>query len=308
MERITLFLAAAAAMAFSAAGGKCPEKVDWRRADDIAPGVKYICVEVDEPRIMANHLVRVDLRTPGLRVTGTRRPREWGNQMPDYSAKPLKIDAKRQTTQDFLEEHRANGTNMVFALNTSAWIPWVRPHNHKYGSFLNFFVSEGEVVSHATNRCPMVVVFTNNTAAITSRIADADVPSVSVAHPSYDTELIMKNGRRVRPPRKQYTPKVAPRTAMGLSADGRWLYALVVDGRQKGYSEGASMGDLARMLKAAGAADAVNMDGGGSATLVFWDGKNSRSSIPNRHNEKRTGYRPVAANMGFYFENVAKSE
>ena len=294
------FLAASASAAFAAG---CPDKIDWSRSKTIAPGVEYVCVDLDEPRLMANHLVRVDLKTPGLRVTGTGRAAEWGEPMPDYAKKKILVDTVRQTTRDFLEEHRRNGTNMVFAVNTSAWIPWKKPHNHKYGHFTNFLVSGGQVVSSAKKRCPMLVVHTNNTAKITSKLDDRLAPSVSVAHPGYDVEQILRAGEIPAPPRrKRRTPEVAPRTALGLSSDGRWLYALVVDGRQKGYSMGATMQDLARVLKAAGASDALNMDGGGSATIVLWDGAKQESVIPNRHNPKREGYRAVAANLGIYFE------
>lgn len=298
-----LFFAVAAAVAIFAQADKCPASLDWSKAENIANGVKYLCVNMDEPREMAAHLVRVDLKTPGIRVTGTRRAPEWGKPMPDYKKKKMPIDTVRQTTRDFLEEYRANGTNMVFAVNTSAWRPWEKPHNHKYGKFINFLVSGGEVVSNSRKRCPMLLVFTNNIAVVTNNLKRADVPSVAVAHPGYDIELILENGKIVRPKKKQFTPAVAPRTAMGVSANGRYVYALVVDGRQKGYSVGAELSDLARILRAAGADDAVNMDGGGSSTIALWDGSKNETVIPNRHDAQRKNYRAVAANMGFYFEN-----
>jgi exopolysaccharide biosynthesis protein len=46
---------------------------------------------------------------------------------------------------------------------------------------------------------------------------------------------------------------------------------LIVDGRQPNYSLGASLTDLFKMMKAAGAYNAINMDGGGSTTLVYHD-------------------------------------
>ncbi|MFD6136532.1 phosphodiester glycosidase family protein, partial [Isoptericola sp. NPDC060257] len=58
-----------------------------------------------------------------------------------------------------------------------------------------------------------------------------------------------------------------PRTAVGLSEDGRTAYLVVVDGRQA-QSIGASLPELGRFLGQLGADDAINLDGGGSTTMV----------------------------------------
>ena len=114
----------------------------------------------------------------------------------------------------------------------------------------------------------------------------------------------MQGGKSLVAPRgKDQKPSLAPRTAFGLSADGRWLYGVVVDGRQPGYSEGADGEDLVRILKAAGAVDAINMDGGGSSTFAWWNDATKSVYIPNRHDAAYRRYRPVAMNLGFYFTN-----
>lgn len=56
-----------------------------------------------------------------------------------------------------------------------------------------------------------------------------------------------------------------PRTAIGISADGNTIIMMVVDGR--GPSKGVTTGMLADLMLRAGAAEAVNLDGGGSSTL-----------------------------------------
>ena len=48
-----------------------------------------------------------------------------------------------------------------------------------------------------------------------------------------------------------------PRTAMGLSADGRRLFLLVVDGRQPRYSMGFTRGEVGMLLKLFGAHNAM---------------------------------------------------
>ena len=59
-----------------------------------------------------------------------------------------------------------------------------------------------------------------------------------------------------------------PRTAVGV-VDDNHLLLVVVDGRSSGYSAGASMTELATLMKGLGALTAYNIDGGGSSTMYF---------------------------------------
>ncbi len=60
-----------------------------------------------------------------------------------------------------------------------------------------------------------------------------------------------------------------PRTAVGRTAKGEMLW-LVVDGRQA-HSQGATLPELAQLMLRYGAVEAINLDGGGSSTLVVRD-------------------------------------
>ncbi|MEU6712003.1 phosphodiester glycosidase family protein [Nonomuraea sp. NPDC046802] len=62
-------------------------------------------------------------------------------------------------------------------------------------------------------------------------------------------------------------PAAHPRTAVGFSADGRKMYLLTVDGRQAD-SRGVTLNELAAMMVELGAANALNLDGGGSSTML----------------------------------------
>jgi Phosphodiester glycosidase len=57
-----------------------------------------------------------------------------------------------------------------------------------------------------------------------------------------------------------------PRCALGVSDDE--LLAVCCDGRRSGVDTGLDLGELARLLISFGAYEAINLDGGGSATLV----------------------------------------
>lgn len=64
---------------------------------------------------------------------------------------------------------------------------------------------------------------------------------------------------------------VGPRTAIGQRKDGTVLF-VVIDGRQVGYSVGATLLDLQNILYEQGAYIAANLDGGSSSTL-YYNGK-----------------------------------
>lgn len=59
-----------------------------------------------------------------------------------------------------------------------------------------------------------------------------------------------------------------PRTVVGFNADTTKFYFMTVDGRQAGYSIGMSYKELGDYMKSIGAAFALNLDGGGSTTMV----------------------------------------
>lgn len=75
-----------------------------------------------------------------------------------------------------------------------------------------------------------------------------------------------------------------PRTAIGV-VDENHLVLVVVDGRQEGYSRGATTTELAGILQDLGATTAYNIDGGGSSTLRF-DGEVVNS--PSQGRERGT--------------------
>ncbi|MEM1269385.1 MAG: phosphodiester glycosidase family protein [Bacteroidota bacterium] len=61
-------------------------------------------------------------------------------------------------------------------------------------------------------------------------------------------------------------PETHPRTAIGYTRSGE-LVAVVVDGRQSA-SRGVDLTELAEIMRDAGTLEALNLDGGGSSTLV----------------------------------------
>ena len=62
-----------------------------------------------------------------------------------------------------------------------------------------------------------------------------------------------------------------PRTALGWVGTGHYVF-VVVDGRDEGYSRGATMTELARIMADLGCRVAYNLDGGGSSAM-YWNGQ-----------------------------------
>jgi len=59
-----------------------------------------------------------------------------------------------------------------------------------------------------------------------------------------------------------------PRTMVGITEEGHLLF-VVVDGRQPGYADGMSLFELRALAHSLGCTDALNLDGGGSTTMVI---------------------------------------
>jgi hypothetical protein len=68
--------------------------------------------------------------------------------------------------------------------------------------------------------------------------------------------------------RAGFAEELHPRTAVGLRADGNWVF-VVVDGRQPALSVGMNLKEMTELLLSLDCVDALNLDGGGSSTLYL---------------------------------------
>ncbi|MFE9244694.1 phosphodiester glycosidase family protein [Nocardiopsis sp. NPDC006938] len=80
-------------------------------------------------------------------------------------------------------------------------------------------------------------------------------------------QMLVVDGQ-VRPGRESDNNPGAPRMAVGFSEDGSQMFLLSVDGRQPSFAAGVGLDELGAMMVEAGAHTALNLDGGGSATMV----------------------------------------
>ena len=90
-----------------------------------------------------------------------------------------------------------------------------------------------------------------------------------------------------------------PRTAAGVSADGRTLIVAVIDGRQPGWSDGVTLPELADLMIQHGAHNAINLDGGGSSSFLYDDGETQYENRPSDG-----AHRSVANHLGIRVSGV----
>ena len=68
--------------------------------------------------------------------------------------------------------------------------------------------------------------------------------------------------------RESFATTRHPRTAIGFSQDSTKLFMVTVDGRQSGHSVGMRLDELANFMLELGCFQALNLDGGGSTTML----------------------------------------
>ena len=266
MKKFVLFFAVlVSAELFAAMGLK--GKFDWSAdgVKQLVPAVRYVKLECQSPRIMKIVAVRVDLTDKKLRFQMTPRAKDWGKPMPGFEKRYV-IRTERKTCRRFLEEYVAKGENMVLCVNGTPWSPWQDPWNHPYADNQGLLIDNGVLVSPSRNR-PGLIIKKDGSADFATLKKNADISHIRHAISGFST--VLAKGVVVDKRDTRY----APRTGYGLSADRKTLYILVVDGRQPLYSMGMSTQELGEFLLYLGASDGLNMDGGGSTTLIIRDEK-----------------------------------
>ncbi len=117
---------------------------------------------------------------------------------------------------------------------------------------------------------------------------------VGTRHAVSGNSLLLANGNnQVQEPQGAR----APRSAVGLSADRKTLFMVALDGRSEA-SRGISLYELAELLRLAGASEAINLDGGGSTSLVLRDPATFATTVANRPSD------PSALGLGLTVERA----
>ena len=216
----------------------------------IFSGVTYYRKESDSPRKMVAHVLAVDTRANGLKSLVTPPSHESG------------LICSRKTSK-FLEEFglqfAVNGDGFTY-LDQDTYDPaQYCPNGGEPVKVNSYAASRGTVYSQKLGGRPIMYINKKNEVSF-NEVAGALFNAVS------GDRMLVEKGKVVANLESQ---SVEPRTAVGLNQNGRWMFLVVIDGRQTGYSEGATFPELANFLISLGAYTGMNLDGGGSSAMVI---------------------------------------
>jgi exopolysaccharide biosynthesis protein len=213
-------------------------------------GIDQASGSIDGSDASVAYALRVDLRAPGIQF---------------YTAPHQgSLNTVASTTSQFLLKY-----GLQAAVNANFFAPCCNATNEEK-TVLGLAVSDGNTVS-ATDGTPgqnaSLLIDRKNHATISETTDTTDISNVFNAVTG--SGIIVQDGLNVgaeTPYGDGADPN--PRTSVGLSQDGRYLYIVVIDGRQPGYSVGTTSTETADIMLGFGAYTAINLDGGGSTDLV----------------------------------------
>lgn len=251
-------------------------------------GVRDIHRQETKPRLLDMHIVEIDLKDPAIRFRVTE---------PNGPKVPRQTTV--ETTRAFLSR-----THAQLAINTSFFTIATTP----YVDNMNVAVADGVRYSTFTLTQPALAISRDNVATIvthdpTDKTGYGTMPRVKLWNAVGGNERILKNGVNVATDKRLH-----PRTAAGITADGRKLLLLIVDGRNPFHSLGMTTPEEADVLKEYGAVEAINLDGGGSSTLAVADPTPRVVNIPVGLQDIPFTERPVGINLAVYAAQKKKSE
>ena len=233
------------------------------------------------PRPLMIHIITIDAHTAKLRFLVT----------PPDDIKG-KYPLRARTTTQFLQEF-----GVQIAINGDGFVPWWS------NSILDYYPHVGDPVAPLGNTASLGKFYWKSDVAsptlYISRRNDFSFTAVENPYNAISGDAILLRGGNVASDLDNIA--LQPRTAIGFSSNGRFIYLVVVDGRQPFYSEGMTRKELADLMVSLGAQNAMSLDGGGSSTMVV-QGKDGKPRILNSPIDKRipSHERPVANHLGIF--------
>lgn len=251
------------------------------------PGIIYQRLALSQPRPIVIHIVTIDLTIPGVRALVT----------PRFSTSPdMKIPAR--TTSEFVNEF-----DLKLAINANFFSPFYEktPWDFypKSGDLVNVVgraISNGDDYSIIDRNWPTLCLSPHNYA----QISDNSICPTQTTQAISGNLILVANGQAVTMPKNSpLNQRPYPRTAVATNQTGDKLWLILVDGKQPFYSDGFTLAELTEFMINLGVDKALNLDGGGSTTLVV--SSNSQAKLLNSpiHALVPMRERSIANHLGF---------
>jgi hypothetical protein len=240
-------------------------------------GVTYYRTVQTSPRSLTTHVLEIDTKTvEGLRFLVTPPVRDTIPQLCTRTTSKFLDDNDMQIAINGDEYEYLNPTEFPPQNYCDSGDP-VRP--------ASYAASRGRVYSQKQPGRP--TLYLNQKNEITF-----DTPKGKVYNAISGQRMLVVKGAKVG---GLDSEQLQPRTAVGTNRNGRWIYLVVMDGREEA-SEGASFNQLADVLVSYGVYSGMSLDGGGSSTMVI-EGVDKRPRLLNTPvNENTAGRERAVAN------------
>ena len=252
--------------------------------ENLFQGISYSREFHQQPRPLMVHIVTIDLTSEGITLFVT----------PGDETNGLELSA--QTTADFLAEF-----GLQLAINGSFFTPFhsngpddYYPHAGDPVDIFGLAISNGATYSTGEDDAGVLCILPDNH----TQINDKGCPDNTTQAIAGGTILLNEGV----PITLEDVPGdgLHPRTAVAVDEYGQTLWLIIVDGRQSGYSEGIALVELAKGIQELGAYTALNLDGGGSTTLIIADDSSPRILNSPIHTRIPMRQRPVGNHLGVY--------
>jgi hypothetical protein len=199
------------------------------------------------------YIERINLTAPGIGLTTT-----------PHSGT---LETTSQTTSQFLE---ATGTQVAVNANFFSNVAATPGPEDLIG----LAVSDGSVVSpqaFGSNDAAASLLLSKTNQATIFPAGTIPVDLTDVFNAVSGNQIVTNgvNTSSITPTGAPHDPfGLDPRTGVGVSQNGQYLYLIAIDGRQPGYSIGITTSTEANLMLDLGIYNGLNLDGGGSTALV----------------------------------------
>ena len=237
------------------------------------------------------YVMRIDLSAPGIGFTTT--PLATGGKS------GTTFETMSQTTTQFLQ---SSGTQV--AINANFFNNCCSTTTSSQNSLEAVAVSNGTVVAPDTKISGYEdLLITKGNKVSFAATGSANLSGVYNAVAGQ--ELLVSGGKLASGAKTTSSNfnDENPRSAIGLSKNGQFMYLVAIDGRQPGYSTGASLIEEANLLIDLGADTAINLDGGGSTALASED-PNGDPELLNKPSSPGGAERYDGNNIGIFAEEL----